>query len=123
MCSELSPGCSVFTMYHGTSAVAASQIELHGFRPSSDGMLGRGVYLSRDLRKARNYGPVVLECEVSVGRVARIDHQGHALQKTWSAAGFDTAWVPPNCGMVNSGLEEDCVANPANVRVVRRLTA
>ena len=118
-------GCVVFvyTMYHGTSATAASLIELEGFRPSSDGMLGPGVYLSREPRKARKYGPVLLECEVLIGNVKRIDRQGHALQKTWSEAGFDTAWVPPNCGMVNSGLEENCVANPANIRVVRRLAA
>ena len=39
----------------------------------------------------------------------RIDHQGHPQQKSWHAAGYGTAWVPAACGMVPSGMEEDCV--------------
>ncbi|CAJ1397677.1 unnamed protein product [Effrenium voratum] len=122
-CSGYNPDGRFLTMYHGTSRTAAAQIELHGFCPSSDGMLGAGVYLSRNLNKARNYGPVILECKVLVGKVARIDRQGHPLQKTWHDAGFDTAWVPPGCGMVASGLEEDCVYEPARIQVLGRVMA
>lgn len=107
-----------YTMYHGTSAVAAVQIRREGFRPSSGGMLGAGVYVSRDVQKARNYGPVVLTCRVWIGKVKRIDRQGHPLQKSWHSAGYDTAWVPPNCGMVPSGLEEDCVFDPSRIEVL-----
>ena len=49
------------TMFHGTSESNAASIERGGFNVSSDGMLGRGVYLSKDFSKASAYGSVVLE--------------------------------------------------------------
>ena len=111
-----------YVMYHGTSLQNAMSIRSQGFRQSDDGMLGRGVYLSRDLLKASCYPlnlpesqRVVLRVIVDVGKVKRIDKQGHPLQKTWHDDGFDTAWVPPNCGMVRSGLEENCVWDPKRI--------
>ncbi|XP_061105438.1 uncharacterized protein LOC133133353 [Conger conger] len=116
---------STYVMYHGTSKEAAESIRCYGFSPSNDGMLGRGVYLSRDIQKASRYPLNVAEGDrrvlvliVNVGRVKKIDYQGHPLQKTWHAAGYDTAWVPPNCGMVPSGLEEDCVWDPCRINVI-----
>uniref|UniRef100_A0A4W4E845 PARP catalytic domain-containing protein n=1 Tax=Electrophorus electricus TaxID=8005 RepID=A0A4W4E845_ELEEL len=115
----------IYLMYHGTSRVAAQQIMASGFRQSKDGMLGRGVYLSRDLNKASRYPlnlaeheRVVVRVKVNVGRVKKIDHQGHPLQKTWRSHGYDTAWCPPKCGMVRSGLEEDCVWDPECIKVI-----
>ncbi|KAL0162745.1 hypothetical protein M9458_042141 [Cirrhinus mrigala] len=115
----------VYRMYHGTSREAAAKIKREGFRPSSDGMFGRGVYLSRDLKKASKYPldlpenqRVVLRVKVNVGRVKKIDYQGHPLQKTWHDHGYDTAWCPPNCGMVSSGLEEDCIWDPSRITVI-----
>ncbi|CAE7230418.1 unnamed protein product [Symbiodinium natans] len=107
-------------MYHGTSPEAAARIEKEGFQPSEVGMLGPGIYVSRDIEKAMKYGQVVREVAVKVGRVKRIDRQGHPLQKRWAQNGYDTAWVPPRCGMVPSGKEEDCVLDPARLTVVRR---
>lgn len=117
----------VYTMYHGTTIASARVIIANGFKASADGMLGRGVYVSRDKKKADRYplnndgsDRVVFELRVKVGRVKRIDKDNHPMQKTWNAHGYDTAWVPPNCGMkaVPSGLEEDCVYDPQNVKVV-----
>ncbi|XP_038559578.1 uncharacterized protein LOC119891787 [Micropterus salmoides] len=117
----------VYKMYHGTSVASARLIITNGFKQSSGGMLGKGVYVSRDKKKAYHYPPkspikdrVVLELLVRVGRVKRIDKDGHPMQYTWSAHGYNTAWVPPNCGMkaVPSGLEEDCVFDPKRVKVV-----
>uniref|UniRef100_A0A672JKE8 Grass carp reovirus (GCRV)-induced gene 2p n=1 Tax=Salarias fasciatus TaxID=181472 RepID=A0A672JKE8_SALFA len=117
----------VYTMYHGTSVASARLIIAKGFEQSQKGMLGKGVYVSRDRKKAqryplnaRNSDRVVLELRVRVGRVKRIDKDDHPLQYTWNAKGYDTAWVPPNCGMkaVPSGLEEDCVFDPKRVQVV-----
>ncbi|CAJ1068545.1 uncharacterized protein LOC121509868 [Xyrichtys novacula] len=117
----------VYTMYHGTSLTNARNIIPNGFQQSSGGMLGNGVYVSRDKRKAERYplksnpsDRVVLELRVRVGRVKRIDQDNHPMQYTWSTQGYDTAWVPPNCGMkaVPSGLEEDCVFDPKRVDVV-----
>ncbi|KAK1877972.1 putative RNA 2'-phosphotransferase [Dissostichus eleginoides] len=41
-----------YVMYHGTTRAIAQSIQATGFCQSADGMLGRGVYLSRDLLKA-----------------------------------------------------------------------
>lgn len=117
----------VYTMFHGTSIDSARLIITSGFKQSLRGMLGKGVYVSRDKKKAANYplnsnpsDRVILELRVRVGRVKRIDKDGHPLQFTWSTQGYDTAWVPPKCGMksVPSGLEEDCVFDPKRVTVV-----
>ena len=116
----------VYTMYHGTSVANARGIIASGFRQSSGGMLGKGVYVSRDKKKAERYplnsnasDRVVLEVHVRVGRVKRIDKDNHPMQFNWSTQGYDTAWVPPKCGMkaVPSGLEEDCVFDPKRVKV------
>uniref|UniRef100_A0A8C7EZZ0 Grass carp reovirus (GCRV)-induced gene 2p n=1 Tax=Oncorhynchus kisutch TaxID=8019 RepID=A0A8C7EZZ0_ONCKI len=115
-----------YTMYHGTNVQTARLIITNGFRQSPDGMLGPGVYVSRNQQKAERYplkspssNRVVLQLRVNAGRVKRIDKDNHPMQKSWNAAGYDTAWVPPNCGMqsVPSGLEEDCVFDPQRVVV------
>ncbi|XP_029470529.1 uncharacterized protein LOC115098222 [Rhinatrema bivittatum] len=118
-------GHRFYDMYHGTSVQAAISIIQTGFIPSKDGMLGRGVYVSRDIKKAQRYpmylsptDRVILKVNVRVGKVKKIDRQGHPLQKTWHAHGYDTAWVPPNSGMVPSGLEENCVWDPKRVKVM-----
>ena len=120
-----------YLMYHGTRPDAADAIERYGFMRSKRGMLGEGVYLSRDVAKAAHYpldvpeddysNRVILECLVHVGKVKRIDCAGHPMQLTWGILGYDTAWVPPHCGMVPSGLEEDCVWNPERILVLRRV--
>ena len=79
-------------MYHGTRPEAALEIERYGFCRSKDGMLGEGVYLSRDVTKASYYpldvhpndheNRVILECLVHVGKVKRIDSSNHPMQKT-----------------------------------------
>lgn len=115
----------IYVMYHGTSRENAANIQREGFRRSVDGMLGPGVYLSRDLQKASRYPlrlcehqRVVLRCKVYVGKVKRIDYQNHPMQRTWHENGYDTAWCPPNCDMVESNLEEDCVWDPVNITVI-----
>ncbi|XP_072224831.1 uncharacterized protein, partial [Leuresthes tenuis] len=115
-----------YVMYHGTTRANAQSIKTSGFRRSSAGMLGPGVYLSRDLDKASRYpighpeqDRVVIQAKVNVGRVIAINHQDHPFQKTWHYHGYDTAWVPPNCGMVKSGLEEDCVWDPSRITILQ----
>ncbi|KAM9345992.1 uncharacterized protein ABDE67_012595 [Symphorus nematophorus] len=113
-----------YVMYHGTTRKNAESIQATGFRQSEDGMLGRGIYLSRDLQKASRYpighpesDRVVIKVLVNVGKVIVINYQGHPRQKTWHDHGYDTAWVPPKCGMVRSGLEEDCVWDPSQIKI------
>uniref|UniRef100_A0A3P8S4Z1 Poly [ADP-ribose] polymerase n=1 Tax=Amphiprion percula TaxID=161767 RepID=A0A3P8S4Z1_AMPPE len=117
-----------YVMYHGTTRKNAQSIIKSGFRQSADGMLGQGVYLSRDLQKAsrypleeREHNRVVLKVRVNVGEVVVINYQHHPLQKTWHDAGYDTAWVPPNCGMVKSGLEENCVWDPNRIQIIKAI--
>uniref|UniRef100_A0A4W4GKY4 PARP catalytic domain-containing protein n=1 Tax=Electrophorus electricus TaxID=8005 RepID=A0A4W4GKY4_ELEEL len=116
-----------YTMYHGTKVQTARLIIQNGFQQSSDGMLGPGVYVSRNQKKAERYpinshftNKVVLKLSVNCGKIKRIDTDNHPMQKTWHNHGFDTAWVPPNCGMlaVPSGLEEDCVWDPKRIKVI-----
>ncbi|XP_044133597.1 uncharacterized protein LOC122926289 [Bufo gargarizans] len=114
-----------YTMYHGTLVNSAYSIIQHGFRVSEDGMLGRGVYVSRDIEKASKYPlghgdheKVVLQLNVRVGKVKRIDSQDHPLRLTWHDKGYDSAWVPPGCGMVNSNQEEDCIYDPSRIKVI-----
>ncbi|MEQ2178139.1 hypothetical protein GOODEAATRI_010902, partial [Goodea atripinnis] len=115
-----------YIMYHGTTQSRAQSILANGFRQSQGGMLGPGVYLSRDLEKASRYpvghpewDKVVIKVKVNVGRVKVINRKNHPLQMTWHYYGYDTAWVPPNCGMVNSGLEENCVWDPRRIEIIR----
>ena len=116
-----------WTMYNGTnlaSAIQIKQADVHGLKPSSSGMLGAGVYCSRELQKAQAYAPrqkpgpgVVFLLRVRPGKVKAIRSIPDPLQKTWHQAGYDTAWVPPGC--VNaSGLQEDCVWDPQRVQIV-----
>ncbi|CAL1595528.1 unnamed protein product [Knipowitschia caucasica] len=114
-----------YIMYHGTDSNSSMLIQRSGFKRSKDGMLGPGVYLSRDLQKASRYpiglpdkDKVVIRVRVNVGKVIAINYQQHPQRLTWHADGYDTAWVPPNCGMVPSGLEEDCVWDPARIKVL-----
>nr|XP_055035654.1 uncharacterized protein LOC129423415 [Misgurnus anguillicaudatus] len=115
----------VYTMYHGTSREAAAVILREGFIRSPKGMLGPGVYLSRDLKKASRYPlnlpdheRVIIRVKVRVGKVKKIDSQTHPMRTTWHQSGYDTAWCPPKCGMVRSGLEEDCVWDPKRITVI-----
>ncbi|AWP19477.1 Hypothetical protein SMAX5B_016088 [Scophthalmus maximus] len=114
-----------YVMYHGTTRKNAGSIQATGFHQSAGGMLGRGVYLTRDLEKASRYpighpesDRVVIKVVVNVGKVVAINHQGHPLQKSWHDHGYNTAWVPPNCGMVKSGAEENCVWDPKRIKII-----
>uniref|UniRef100_A0A8C7NZE8 PARP catalytic domain-containing protein n=1 Tax=Oncorhynchus mykiss TaxID=8022 RepID=A0A8C7NZE8_ONCMY len=118
----------VYVMYHGTSKQIAVKIQRNGFEPSKDGMLGAGVYLSRDIRKAIKYpigaddsDRMVLKVKVDVGKVKIIDVQGHDRQYDWHTYGYDTAWVPPGVGMVPSNQQENCVYDPKRIKVMALL--
>uniref|UniRef100_A0A8C7KS73 PARP catalytic domain-containing protein n=1 Tax=Oncorhynchus kisutch TaxID=8019 RepID=A0A8C7KS73_ONCKI len=126
---DMTPPGHVYVMYHGTSKQIAVDIQRNGFKPSKDGMLGAGVYLSRDIRKVIKYpigaddsDRMVLKVKVDVGKVKIIDAQGHDMQYNWHTKhGYDTAWVPPGVGMVNSDQEEDCVFDPKRITVLTML--
>ncbi|XP_016327796.1 GCRV-induced gene 2o [Sinocyclocheilus anshuiensis] len=116
-----------YTMFHGTHLKNAETIINEGFEPSIDGMLGPGVYVSRNIAKAKCYphktdknDKVVFKLRVRAGKVKKIDRDNHPLQKTWHSNGYDCAWVPPksNISAIKSGREEDCVWDPKRISVV-----
>mmetsp|Transcript_6172 Transcript_6172/g.7015 ORF Transcript_6172/g.7015 Transcript_6172/m.7015 type:complete len:95 (+) Transcript_6172:2-286(+) len=90
---------------------------MNGFKQSSGGMLGKGVYLSDDVEKCRRYGDSILSVEAKLGKTKKIDSQSHGMRTSWNSMGYDSAWVPANCGMVASGLSETCVFNPNRLQV------
>ena len=87
-------------MYHGTSDAAAQSILASGFNQSSSGMLGRGVYVSADVNKAKGYGNSILKLageagkdkEDYISRVIPCEHLGTAMDTIQPR-------VPANCGM------------------------
>eukprot|EP00064_Thunnus_orientalis_P023401 superscaffoldBa00008808_g23640 len=118
-----------FEMYHGTSRANAKAILASGFHRSLDGMLGPGVYLSRDLKKAMFYpvghpehDKVVIKVSVNVGKVITIERKGHPRQKNWRdpkyGEVYDTAWIPPWSGMVKSNFETHCVWDPNRIKIL-----
>lgn len=113
----------VLRMFHGTSLMAARSIMQEGFRASTKGLLGSGVYVTKDPSKAQQYGPVIIECDVHIGAVAVINKRHHSIQKCWSAHGFDCAWIPPHSGVVSTGMEEHCVSDPRRVVAVSMSSA
>lgn len=113
-------GNGKMTMYHGTSEKSAKQIIQDGFLPSQSGLLGEGVYMTRDVTKAKSYGPVIIEALVTIpGKILTVSKIGHRLQKTWQIGntGYDAAWIPQ--GVSKSGLEEHCIKNPQHIAIVK----
>ena len=63
---------NTYIMYHGTDASNVDAILSHGFRvdrANPRGLLGAGIYASRDVDKTRNYGNVALKLLVKAGKV------------------------------------------------------
>ncbi|XP_053474548.1 grass carp reovirus (GCRV)-induced gene 2o isoform X2 [Ictalurus furcatus] len=117
----------VYTMFHGTHIDNAKDIIINGFKQSTRGMLGKGVYVSRNIQKAKCYplrtdknDQVVFKLKVNVGKVKKIDVNNHPLRTSWHDDGYDCAWVPPhsNISAIKSGREEDCVWDPKRITVV-----
>uniref|UniRef100_A0A7S2CW81 PARP catalytic domain-containing protein n=1 Tax=Florenciella parvula TaxID=236787 RepID=A0A7S2CW81_9STRA len=115
--------CLEYSMWHGTSRAAAYDIQKNGWRPSTGGALGPGVYVTRSKAKAMNYtkgsgrdNGAILELRVKTGTTKRITGQGDSLRTTWAQAGYDSAYAP--AGAVGQ-REEDCIKNPANIQIVK----
>ncbi|KAJ3600429.1 hypothetical protein NHX12_031412 [Muraenolepis orangiensis] len=132
MCQGQPQSGQSYTMYHGTTRANADVIIMPSTGPlerSVDGILGRGVYLSRNVNTASRYPidlpdaqRVVLVVEVTVGKVIAINCKGHPRQENWHDARygevFDTAWCPPD---LNDNKEEICVWDHNSITVFRRI--
>jgi hypothetical protein len=122
-------------MYHGTRPEVAALIEQCGFKASTQGLLGPGVYVGRTAEGCRKYGSTILEVMVRVGRVCRADQhpelipRGYGTDAPWhDVGGYDTAWVPPDCPasvfdeseLYEGAVEEGCVWDAGRVKVLGR---
>ena len=109
-------------VYHGTSSVAAEAIMDSGFRPSSDGMLGPGLYVTTDRSKAVSFAKKhgdegrVIVGRAQFGNVAVVDatgaRRGGYAETAWQRSN-DTAFVPRGEGVARP---EHCVKDPARVK-------
>jgi hypothetical protein len=106
-------------LYHCTSRANADSIQRNGFRCGSSGLAGGGIYFAETAadasRKAHNNG-VVLECEVDVGRVRSLDHNGDSSMtlRRLNDLGYDSVEIP------RQG-KEFCIYEPRRAKVVREL--
>ena len=109
------------SFYHATSLDAAIKIQQTGFRPSTKGMLGAGVYITNHVRKTEKYmernscvhGGVVLKLEVDLGNCLRVvsakmSHGAHAWTRTHDSVWWDRG--------NNKG--ENCVKDPKRIKIV-----
>ena len=118
----------IMRMFHGADGANAASIIQHGLRPSADGRLGPGVYLTPDQTVANTIAQhrglqFVVECEVTPGKVYNFDAGTGALpasKKNWAAGGFSSAQSmhPPWAG-VAAPFCEFCVHDAAAVRVIK----
>ena len=111
-----------YIMYHGTTKMAAVSILLRGFQRSQEGLLGPGIYCTRDIRKAHNYGSTILKLVVDVGAIYPVLHLDDPLRTEWKEHGFDSAFAAENSHLKmfqvkNGCFEEFCVWSPRKVRV------
>ena len=108
----------VYVMFHGTKPKNVASILRNGFNPSNPhNMLGLGIYVSKDVRKAAPYGSVTLKLLVYTGNVRKITSQGDAHRKKWRDE-HGSGWVPRDCGMVGSGKEENAIKSKRQIRVL-----
>ena len=113
------PGTKV---YHGTSKSNAESIMESGFRPSSDGLLGGGVYVTTNRSKAvdfaRNHGDDgrVIVGRAQFGATANVDardaRRGKYSVTSWRES-HDSAYVPRGEGVARP---EHCVKDPSRVK-------
>lgn len=108
------------TLYHGTTKKAAHNIVSSSFKPSKGYIFGHGIYFTSSKEKAKMYGPVLLECVVSINRTAIVRSLTDELRFSWQDAGYDSVLMPANCGMVKSSpADVYCVHDPRCVRIVK----
>ena len=104
-----------FVMYHATNASNVESILANGFRESTGGMLGPGLYVSRDIDKTRNYGDVCFKLLVYTGKTKKAtaaDTSGSWISQ------YDSVYLPPNNDVVASKREETCLKSAKQARIL-----
>ena len=115
----------LLTLYHGTDGTNAESILRNGLRPSANGRLGAGVYLTDDreiaLSVARsqmwgNKHRFVITAQVDLGAVQ--DYGEGGTDAAWRTH-YDSAMAihPPWPGVCSDNFQEYCVASPGRVEI------
>mmetsp|Transcript_15339 Transcript_15339/g.34838 ORF Transcript_15339/g.34838 Transcript_15339/m.34838 type:complete len:319 (-) Transcript_15339:65-1021(-) len=115
-----------FTAYHGTTMAAARLIQRHGFKASTVGCLGAGVYVveERDINKAKRFAhdqarragdePALITVTVTVWNPKVVPSNGTWNDDGWQAEGHDA------CSVTHTNISprpEWCIRDPCQVQV------
>jgi len=106
-------------MYHATLPKNVSAILEQGFKNSqgSGNLLGSGIYVSRDITKTEQYGPVCFKLLVYPGKTYGVCQRNDPMRTSWHGE-HSSAWVPPNTTFWHSEKEETCVKSTRQVRIL-----
>lgn len=107
-----------YKFFHGTSWECAKIIRREGFRPSSDGRLGRGIYVAREDKATRfanrkdSENPALVEVLVTIHNPKYVEYD----DDTWQREGYDACRA--ECTS-SSNNPEWCIRKPNQIEVVR----
>jgi len=118
-----------FEMYHGTSMDNAADIMKNGFKPSSNGYLGKGVYGGYE-DKARDYAKLgsrhggtdgaLIKCKVTIdeGQASIVTANASVKGSRQRCKDSDApaVWYPG--GDPGVKRPEVCVRNPAKIEII-----
>ena len=104
-----------YVMYHATPADNVESILANGFCELTGGMLGPGLYVSRDIDKTRYYSDVCFKLLVYTGKTKMLSAVDKSV--SWRSE-FDSAYIPPNNNVVTSGREETCLKSAKQARIL-----
>lgn len=111
----------VYLMYHGSTVENIASILENGFVPSTGNTsrqrFGDGVYVSRDIVKAFNYGDVTLKLLVYEGHQRVMNAKKDGRKRRWQED-FMSAWVPADSPVAKDKMEETCVRSESQIRVL-----
>jgi hypothetical protein len=96
-------------MYHGTQEPCIKSIDLAGLRESANGMLGRGLYATHDIEKAKSYmgakGGCLYKVEFTSGNVKVTDWK----DTLWRGEGYDAIHTTAKAPGRPNRFPEGCI--------------
>ena len=113
----------------GTSWSNAQKIAREGFKPSDDGLLGPGVYVTGDVEKAKRFAAnlrhgdedgCLVKCRVTVdeNKVKTRTHATNSTQLNGQTA--DCVWYP---GGGSVKRPEVCITDPSKIEILSSKSA
>lgn len=88
-----------YTIYHGTSVATVWLIIANGFQQSEDGLLGKGVYVTRDIIKACLYPKSSKSSDCVVWKLSVSSVSARITIPCWPL-GAIMVIMPPGCRLV-----------------------